>query len=118
MQDMSNLSGRVLIVDDEEDVRTILTLALSKEGFQVTGCGDAARASDEVQDGYDVVLLDVMLRGASGMELLARSKETSPLTEVILITGYATLEHAIEAIAHGAFDLVRKPFDVRSSSAR
>ena len=101
---------RIAVVDDEVIVRRRLETALAKEGYLI----DTYPSGEEFLQGlaalsFDLVLLDVVLPGISGMEALKRIKEQVPDTEVILITGHASINAAIEAIRQGAFHYVAKP---------
>ncbi len=101
---------RVAIVDDEAIVRKRLQKALSQQGYTVEahGSGEDFLKSQE-KEPYDLVLLDMKLPGIDGMETLRAVKSSSPETEVILITGYASIDSVIEAVKLGAFHYVAKP---------
>ncbi|MBW1722646.1 MAG: response regulator [Deltaproteobacteria bacterium] len=102
---------KVLVVDDEKHIRDGCRQLLSKDGFQVAAAEDGKTALERIeQEHFDIVLLDLMMPGISGIEALARIKSLHPDTVVIVITGYATLDHAIETMKNGAFDFVSKPF--------
>ncbi len=103
--------GRILVVDDEPDMATGLQQYLSRLGYRVRTAGDAETTVGMLEEEpYDLVLTDLMLPEASGLELLERIKEDWPDTFVILFTGYATVETAVQAIRKGAFDYIPKPF--------
>ncbi len=104
-------SGKVLIVDDEKIAMKNLEHVMKKEGYAVTASqsGGNALALLEKQP-FDVVLTDLRMEKVDGMQILKRCRESHPDTEVILITGYATLESAVEAMKHGAFYYIAKPF--------
>jgi signal transduction histidine kinase len=106
-----DLSTHVLVIDDEEVIRLGCERLLKKEGYRVSLAedGPAALALIEAQD-VDVLLLDLMLPGMDGMEVLRRVRRLRPHVVVIVITGYATVEKAIEAMRLGAYDFVSKPF--------
>ncbi len=102
---------KILVVDDEKRIREGCFAILSEQGFQVAVAeegGAGLRLIDK--EHFDVILLDLMMPGISGMDVLARVKEAHPDTAVIVITGYATIEHSIEAMKNGAFDFIPKPF--------
>ncbi len=103
--------GRLLIVDDEKVAVRNLEHVMKKEGYEVvaTQSGGNALAHLEKQ-AFDVVLTDLRMEKVDGMQVLQRCRETCPDTEVILITGYATLESAVEAMKGGAFYYIAKPF--------
>jgi DNA-binding NtrC family response regulator len=101
---------RVLLVDDEEEFRSLLAERLDNRGFIVGTAGDGEGALGELEaNGYDVVVLDVVMPGLSGIETLREIKRRTPLTEVIMLTGHATVEAAIEGMKLGAFDYLKKP---------
>ncbi len=103
--------GTILIVDDERVALRNLEHVMKKEGYEVvaTQSGSNALAHLDKQD-FDVVLTDLRMEKVDGMQILDRCRATRPDTEVILITGYATLESAVEAMKHGAFYYIAKPF--------
>jgi two-component system response regulator HydG len=105
------MEARLLIVDDEEIALRNLQHVMEKEGYQVTATqsGAAAVARLETQ-GFDVVLTDLRMEGVDGMDVLKKSRELQPDAEVIFITGYATAESAVQALKHGAFYYIAKPF--------
>lgn len=101
---------RVLVVDDEEVVRLGYRRVLSTDGFTVTAAGDGAEALDMMDGGrFDVVLLDMRLPGMDGMEVLRAIKERWPQSEVVVVTGYPSIEAAKEAVKLGAYDYLAKP---------
>ncbi len=101
---------RVLLVDDEEDFRESLAAELKRKNF-VPACTDsAANAIHWLEENdTDVALLDIRMPQIDGIELLKRIKQISPDTEVIILTGYGTLDNAVEAMKAGACDFLRKP---------
>jgi CheY-like chemotaxis protein len=111
---------RVLLVDDEE--RFVLNLAkiLRGRGFEVSTAfdGSAGLAAVENSEGFDVVLLDVKMPGMDGIETLRRIKETSPDTEVLMLTGHANVETGVEAMREGALDYLMKPCDIEDLMAK
>ncbi len=104
--------ARVLVVDDEANVRKSVAITLRREGHEVetvaTGEEAVAIAPDDV---FDVVLTDVRLASMSGMEVLRSIKEQCSVTEVVVMTAYATIENAVDAIRQGAHNYLRKPFE-------
>jgi signal transduction histidine kinase len=121
--------GRVLVVDDEPGIRIGCQRALSSQGYQVDAASNgteglqklraAQAASDGEQEaagGYDLVLLDLMMPGMSGMETLQHIPDIDPNLVCIVITGYATVELAVQAIKRGAYDFITKPFDADTLS--
>lgn len=102
---------QVLVVDDELVVCKSVERILSKEGFQVDYALDALEALKRLQaKPYSVVVTDLMMPKMSGMELLERIGRDFPKVQVIMITGYATIKTAVQAIKLGAFDYIPKPF--------
>jgi len=109
MEEMNK--GRVLIVDDEEIVRVSCRRILVPEGYEVKSAGSAAEGLAILSDGpIDVVLTDLKMPDIDGIEVLRRVKEEWPDTEVVMITGYQTINTALQAIKLGAFDYIEKPF--------
>ena len=108
---------RVLVVDDEKRIRDACFTMLSNEGFRVALAENGFAGLKKIEEEhFDIILLDLMMPGMRGIDLLTHVKGKHPDTLVIVITGYATLEHAIEAMKKGAFDFISKPFspqDVR-----
>ena len=102
---------RVLVVDDKENMRRLVARIL-EDAFVVEEAEDGARALALVASRpYDVVVSDIRMPGADGFELLAAVKARDPATEVVLMTGYATVPDAVRAMRLGAFDYLEKPFD-------
>ena len=101
----------LLIVDDEPNIRSSLLGALSREGYQADDAGTLADARVRLREAYDFVLLDVRLPDGSGVELLAEIKHSAPDTIVIMMSGHATIDTAVQATRLGAFDFMEKPLD-------
>ena len=102
----------VLVVDDEQDIRDASERILSRIGYQVQKASRGDEALDILKkNSIDIVLLDLKMPGMDGMEILARIRERSTEIQVIVITGYATVETAIEAMKQGAYDFIPKPFE-------
>jgi len=105
------MSKRVLVVDDEVGIRESLKLILEKEGYAVGTASNADEAFKQVrQGGIDLVITDIRMAGMDGVELLKLCKSVSPYTEVIMITGYASVDSAVESMKEGAYDYITKPF--------
>lgn len=103
--------ANILIIDDEEAIRDSCSQALKKEGYTVKTAKDGKEGLKSfMQNFFHSVLLDLKLPGLDGMEVLSRIKEENPETPVIIITGYASIESAVEAIKRGASDYLPKPF--------
>ena len=102
---------RVLVIDDEARIQDACTRLLDNEGCEVDVAGDGQEGLEKIaKSHFDIVLLDLMMPGLSGLEVLSDIKSRHPDTVVIVITGYATLEHSIETMKKGAFDFLSKPF--------
>src|ERR1035437_2225563 len=103
---------KILIIDDEEKLRTLLARIISLEGFEVFQAGDCKTAFKKLeQTDIDVVLCDVKLPDGNGVELSKKIKEKFPLLEVILLTAYGTIPDGVQAIKNGAFDYIIKGDD-------
>ncbi len=104
--------GRILIVDDDPSIRSFMMGALSEEGHSVAVAENGVRAIEMFHaDPFDLVVTDLWMPGRSGIDVLQAVKDHRPSTEVIVITAHADLEAAIEALRHGAYDLLTKPLD-------
>jgi len=104
--------SRVLVVDDEEEIRNILSRILEKEGFEVITASDGEQAMQKLCfDTPDAVLLDVRMPGLSGMDVLKKIKAIDGNLPVVLVTAYADTHQAVEAMKEGAYDYLAKPFD-------
>lgn len=107
------MSPRLMIVDDEEKVRKYLSRLVKNRGFQVDTAADGAAALALLRENdFDVVLLDVLMPGIDGIAVLKEIKKIKPLTEVIMLTGNASVETGIEGMRIGAFDYLLKPVDL------
>ena len=108
----STFKYKILVIDDEKRIRDVTYRMLTQEGFEVAVAetGDAGMKMIEEKN-FDIILLDLMMPGISGLDVLPILKTNHPYSVVIVITGYATLEHSIEAMKKGAFDFIPKPFD-------
>ena len=102
--------ARILIVDDDDIARKNLSRILQREGFEVSTAKTGSTALERLNDSaYDLVMTDLVMEDLNGLELLARIKNQYPYLEVILITGYASIPTAIEAIKKGAYHYIEKP---------
>jgi DNA-binding NtrC family response regulator len=103
--------SRILIVDDEPIARENLEFILRKEGYGTVAVESGAAAFQELEKAeFDLVLTDLRMRQIDGMQVLERTKELHPDTEVIVITGYATVTSAVEAMQKGAYHYLAKPY--------
>jgi DNA-binding NtrC family response regulator len=105
--------ARLLVVDDEEKVRIYLARLLAHKGYQVETAADGQSAMEKLalQD-FDVVLLDIIMPGTSGMDILPQIKKIKPQVQVIMLTGNASVTIGVESIKLGAFDYLLKPIDL------
>lgn len=104
--------GIVLVVDDDPHVLAATTILLNTKGYTAIACQDSREAVRKmVEAGADIVLSDIKMPNVTGIELLAKIHQISPEIPVILMTAYAELEIALDAIREGAFDMVIKPYN-------
>jgi len=104
---------KVLLVDDEQQFVDTLSQRLEARGFVVDTALEGERCLALLKDkDMDVVILDVLMPGLSGIDTLREIKKLRPLTEVIMLTGHATVETAIEGMKLGAYDYLMKPTDI------
>jgi DNA-binding NtrC family response regulator len=103
--------GKILIVDDEERICEAIKKALGRVGYSVDASTDAIAALDGIRRGsYDMVICDIRMPGMDGLALLERIKEHDSSILVLMITGYASIESAVEAMKKGAQEYIAKPF--------
>jgi DNA-binding NtrC family response regulator len=108
-----NDSFRILIVDDHREIRSILEEYLREEGYQADGAGDGQEAlAMQEAEPFDLIITDLNMPGMTGIELIKEITKSDYATEFIIITGYASLDTAIEAVKAGAFDYIVKPFRI------
>lgn len=113
------MNARILIVDDEGDIRLTLATFLKEEGYQCQTAKDGESALEHVREGgIDVVLTDVSMPGMGGIELMRQVHQWSPETMVLLMTAYASVETAIQALRSGAADYFLKPLDLDELAVR
>ena len=104
-------SLNILIVDDEDNIRKTLAYCLEGEGHRVVAVSNAADALAEVRRrSFDLALVDLRLGQTDGMDLIPVFRSDSPWTKVVVITAYASIETAVEAMRRGAADYLPKPF--------
>ncbi|MBN2039559.1 MAG: response regulator [Spirochaetes bacterium] len=113
---MENVTGyKIAVVDDEEEIRVVLTKKLSKFGYTVIALEDAEDLLEILkkdEKAVDLVISDIKLKGMDGIELLRYIDKLDSPMPVLLITGHGNIEHAIQALRYGAYDFIRKPFDL------
>ncbi|MBC8318500.1 MAG: response regulator [Desulfobulbaceae bacterium] len=111
---IEDLEASVLLVDDEEDFLETLSARLETRGLKVNSVTSGADAVADV-DGkeYDAIVVDLAMPGIDGIETLKRIKQKYPDMEIIMLTGQATVKKSIEAMKHGAGDLLEKPVDLK-----
>ena len=107
-------SARILVVDDDENIRKVLMRILEDEGYMV----DTAKTGKEAVEKsrtkfYNLALIDIRLPDMEGVELLTKIRDTTPKMRKIIITGYPTLKNAVEAVNKGADAYIMKPFDMK-----
>jgi CheY-like chemotaxis protein len=105
------MSRRILIIDDEENIRRVTRLTLQAAGYEIGEAADGERGLEAFADGsaWDAVVLDQRMPGMDGLETLRRIKDRQPEARVIMSTAYASIELAVDAMKLGATDFVRKP---------
>jgi two-component system response regulator HydG len=102
---------KILIVDDQRNMRTTLAMMLRGTGYEVDEAADGEQGAERGATGaYEVVLTDLRMGTKDGIDVLRSTKDAHPLTEVIVMTAYGTIESAVEAMRLGAFDYIQKPF--------
>lgn len=110
---MEKYSWTVLVVDDEDLTRKNLERVLSKEGYQVVSSGSGVKALDMIKSQeFDLILTDLKMKTVDGMQILKESKSRYPDTEVIMITAYATVNTAVQAMKEEAYQYLAKPFQL------
>ena len=103
---------KILVVDDDMSIRTVVGEILSDEGYDVTLAASGEEALETFRKGgYGVVLTDIRMGGMNGVELLKAIKQVDPLAHVIIMTSYASIESAIAVLKAGAYDYLMKPFE-------
>jgi PAS domain S-box-containing protein len=107
--------GKILVVDDEPELRSILVESLQRHGYEVTGCGSGRNALAELRErDFDLLLTDLMMPEMDGIALLKAALEIDPHLVGIIVTGQGTIQTAVDAMQIGAFDYVLKPFRLQN----
>ncbi len=108
-----NRKTSILVLDDEPIVLKRLRPALEKAGYEVEVFSRSSEASERIKGkNFDIVITDLKMPGLDGMKFLTMVKDRSPKTEVVVITGFATMETAKESFQKGVFDFLAKPFQL------
>ncbi len=110
---MNDNSGdfKILVVDDSRELREILEEYLGSDGDNVEGAGNGKEALEKYRNNYyDLIITDLNMPELAGMELIKTIRQENDITEFVIITGYASIDSAVEAIKNGAFDYIVKPF--------
>ena len=113
MADLNDSRPRVLVVDDEPNICDLLEELLARQDYVIETCLNGQEAMAKIKSsGYDMVISDLKMPGINGIELIRAVKAESPDTATVLVTGFATVETAVEALRFGADDYVTKPFNI------
>lgn len=108
-----NEKARILVVDDEESHRIMLRAVLKEEGYEVAEAADGTEAVRAVeQEPFDLILLDLRMTTMDGIEALTEIRKKNPLVPVLIMTAYASVKTAVEALKAGAFEYLTKPLDI------
>ena len=106
-------SAKILIVDDDENIRKVLMAILEDKGYDMEAVGTAREAIKKTDKKfYNLALIDIRLPDMEGIDLLVKIRDTTPRMRKIIITGYPTLQNAVDAVNRGADAYITKPFDV------
>src|SRR6185437_8660346 len=104
--------ARILVVDDQEMIRDSLAATLAREGHDVVAAGDGQAAVGRLAGArFDLLISDLKMPKMTGIELLAEARKLRPEMPVVLMTAFATVSTAVEAMKLGAYDYIQKPFD-------
>jgi two-component system response regulator HydG len=107
------MKPKILVVDDEASHRKMIEAVLSDEGYEIKQAGDGQAAIDAVEKGFfDLILMDIRMAEVSGLEALKQIKEISPGIPIIIMTAYASVDSAVDALKSGAYDYLTKPLDI------
>jgi signal transduction histidine kinase len=105
--------AKILVVDDEKNIRESSVLLLKRRGYEARGVGSGEETLDLIQhEAFDLLLLDILMPGMNGIELLRRATELVPDLQALMLTGHGTLDMAIEAMEYGALGFLRKPIAI------
>jgi DNA-binding response OmpR family regulator len=113
------MSARILLVEDERLIGTMVRINLEMEGFEVDWLEDGEEASGPVAQGaYDLVILDLMLPGRSGLDLISDARSSGVAAPILVLTAHGEVDLKVEGLERGADDYLLKPFDVAELVAR
>ena len=102
----------ILLVDDEKSVSSTISMFLKKEGYRIEESSSGKEAVEKLKTKFfDLVITDLKMKPIDGLQVLRETKNINPLTEVIVMTGFGTVESGVEAMKSGAYDYIQKPFD-------
>lgn len=111
--------GRVMVVDDEENIREVLSSYLDTLGYEVVTASDGQDALERFEAGtFDLIVSDLLMPTIDGLELLKQIREKDRNVIFLMITGYPSIETAVEAIKKGAYDYITKPFHMEDVKLR
>ncbi len=105
------MKKKILVVDDDEIIRTTLELNLLEVGYSVDTAASGEEACTMFANGYDLIITDLLMEGVGGLEVLRRVKKHNPYTIVFILTGHGELDSAVEALRAGAEDYLLKPYN-------
>jgi FixJ family two-component response regulator len=109
------MNGKILIVDDEKNIRTTLSTSFVSLGYEVDSASNGGEALEKLKENrYSLVLLDIKMHGMTGMEVLSKMRDRGDNTDVIMMTAYGTIGNAVEAMKLGAVDFITKPFTLEN----
>lgn len=110
---LGQVKEKIVVVEDEEISRKNLEHILQKEGYDVISVDSGAKALDLLKSqSFDLVITDLKMKQVDGMQVLRKTRELQPYTEVIMITGYATVESSVKAMREGAYYYIAKPYKI------
>jgi two-component system response regulator AtoC len=105
--------ARILVVDDDESIRTVLTAILEEKGYTVDAAGSGNEGIEKTKTNfYNLALIDIRLPDMDGTQVLAKMKDTSPKMRKVIITGYPAVQNAVDALNKGAHAYIMKPLDM------
>jgi diguanylate cyclase (GGDEF)-like protein len=105
--------AKIMVVDDEEGIVLLMKSELEDHGYNVTGCTDPEQAIEKIKKVvYDLIIMDLKMPKISGVEFVKKAKEISPKTDIVVMTGFPSVETAVECMKNGAADYLAKPIDL------